>query len=101
MKKLPLTLSNISESIDDDALAPFHLDDLGRAVRHTAVIDEPSYATLLGCIDDRVVIDPEEVAAADAALKISMLSEICNLLPHFLADILDNHVVLGDVLHGV
>ena len=38
-----LTLGNIALRIDDDSLALFHCDDLGRAVGHTTVVDESSY----------------------------------------------------------
>lgn len=96
-----LVLRDVPKSVDDDSLAALHLDDFRRAVRHAAVIDEASNPALFGRINDRVVINPEKIAAPNTAFKVSVLSELGNLLPHFLTDVLDNHVILRDVFHGI
>ena len=61
-----LTLGNIAQRIDDDSLALFHCDDLGRAVRHTTVVDESGNTAFLCRIDDSILVYSEEVTASDA-----------------------------------
>ena len=96
-----LTLSNVAESIDNNPLAALDFDDFRCAVRHAAMVDEPCDAALLGCVDDGILVNAEEVTAANAALEVSPLAQFGNLLADLLTDVLDNHVVLVDVFHGV
>jgi hypothetical protein len=95
------TFFDIAQGIDDDTLCAFDLDDLGGAIGGARVINEPSDATLLGGVDDGVLIDTEEVAASDTALHIFLLPHVCHLLSNNLSNVLDDHVVCRDVLHGV
>jgi len=96
-----LVFSDISQCIDDNSFALVHRDDLSRAVGHTTVVDEPSNTTLLRCIHDGILIDSEEVTASNSALEITVLTKICDLLSDFLTNVLDDHVIHSNVLHGI
>lgn len=63
-----LTLCDISQRVDDNPLALLYSDDFCRAIRHTTVVDESGDSTFLRCVNDCVLIDPEEVTAPDTAL---------------------------------
>ena len=69
-----LTLVDLLHSIDDDPLGAFHFDNLCRAIGHAGMIDESSYAPLFGSVDDRVLVDSEQVATADALLVVDFFS---------------------------
>ena len=100
-KRDTLTLCNVTQGIDDDALAALNLDNLGRAIWHATMVDEPCDATFLGRVDDGVVVDSEEITAANTALKVSIFAKLSNLLTNLLADVLNDHLVFGNVLHRV
>jgi hypothetical protein len=95
------TLCDVTKRVDDDPFALFHCDDLGCAVGHATVVDESRNAALFGRINDSVLVDSEKVTASDAALEVAVFAEICNLLSDFLTNVFDDHVVRGDILHGV
>lgn len=42
----------------------------------TAVVDEPGQVAALGRVDDDVLIDPEQVAAANAFLLVASLAHV-------------------------
>lgn len=65
------------------------------------MIDESRNSSSLCGIDDGVLVDSEEITAADSALQVSSFSHIGNLLTHFLSDILDDHVIGSDVFLGI
>ena len=96
-----LTHGNVAECVNDNPLTALNLDDLGCTVWHATVIDETCDTSLLRRVYHSAVVDSEQVTTADAAFKIALLSDFRNLLSNLLANILNNHVVLGDVLHGV
>ncbi len=62
------------------------------------MVDEAGDATLLGRVDDRVLVDTEQVTAAHALLEVSHLANLRNLLADLLANVLDDHVVFVDIL---
>ena len=95
------TLRNITERVYYNPLTTLDFDDLGSTVWHTAVIDESGYTTPLCGVDDGILINSEEVAAANATLQVASFSKIGDLLSNFLAHILDDHVVHWNVLHGI
>jgi len=96
-----LTLRNITERVNDNPLTTLDFDDLGSTVWHTAMIDEPGNTAPLCGVDDGIFINSEEVAASNAALQVSSFSKIGDLLSNFLANILNDHVVHWNVLHGI
>ena len=65
------------------------------------MVDESSNAPSLRGIDDRVLVDPEQVAAADAALQVLPLSHVCYLLTDLFPNVFDYHVVSGNIFHGI
>lgn len=56
-----LTLANIPQGIDDDTLRVVDANNLRCAVGRAAVIDKPSNAAHLGCVDDSVLVNAEKV----------------------------------------
>ena len=64
------------------------------------VVDEAGEVAAHGGVDDGVVIDAEEVAAADAHGLVGLLPDIRHLLADYFSNVLDDHVVAVDVLHG-
>lgn len=54
-----LTLTDVSQSIDDNSLRTFDFDDLGSTIWIAAVIDETSDAAALCCVNHGVFVDPE------------------------------------------
>ena len=93
-----LTSRNILEGIDDDSLRALDLDDLRRTIRRAAVVDEPRDATLLRRINDRVLVDSEEVTGANTLQVVLGLAEIGDALSDLLTYVFDDHVVDCDVL---
>lgn len=92
---------NIPQSVYNNSFAAIDFYDFGGTIRSAAVIDEPGDATSFRCIDNRVLIDSEKITAADSAFQISPLSHVCNLLPHFFADVFDNHIIGRDIFFRV
>jgi len=95
------TLPNVPQGVDDNPLAPFHLDNLGCAIWVTAMVDEARNATTLGGVDYSVFVNPEEIAASDAALQVLSFPHVGHLLSDFLTHILNNHVVGSNVFHCI
>lgn len=65
-----------------------------------AVVDEPREVAALGRVDDGLQVDPEEVRAADAGRLVLGLPEVGHARPDHLPDVLDDHLVRRDRLHG-
>ena len=65
------------------------------------MVDESRNATLLGCVDDSIVINTKQITASNATLEVTILANFGDLLSNLLSDILDDHVVLCNVLHSV
>ena len=66
----------------------------------TAMVDEPGEISALGRIHDVVEVDPEEVTGADTLLLVTLLSHVREDGPHVVSDVLDDHLVGGNVLEG-
>jgi hypothetical protein len=98
---LGLTLGNVLERIDDNSPGAVDFDNLCRAVGRTAMVDEASNATLLRCVDNLVISHTEEVTASDTLFVVFDLAKIGHFLTYFFADIFDDEVVGGNILHGV
>jgi hypothetical protein len=96
-----LTLPNIPQGVDDNTLCVVYADNLGCTVWCTAVVDKTSNTTHLCRIDDRILVNTEEVTGSDTLLVVSHLAQICNALSDLLADILDDHVVGCNVLLSI
>lgn len=95
------TSFNVPERINDDALTPIDLDDLGRTVWRTAVVDESRNTTALRSVNHRILIDTEKVTTADSALEIPALAHVRHLLPYLFTDVLNDHIISSDILLGV
>ena len=65
------------------------------------MVDEARQISSLGGVNDRISIDPEEVAAPDAKLLVPSLPLVGGALPDGLPDVLDDHLIGRDGLHGV
>lgn len=92
---------DVPQSVYNDSLAAIHFYDLSCTVRGAAMVDESCNASSLRCIYNCVFIDPEEVTATDPAFKIPPFPHICNLLPDFLSDVFDDHVVGRYILFSI
>ena len=64
------------------------------------MVDEPGEISALGRIHDVVGVDPEEVTGSDALLLVTLLSHVREDGPHVVPDVLDDHLVGGNVLEG-
>lgn len=60
-----LTLTDVTQGIDDNAFGVVNSDNLRCAVRCTAVINETRNATHLCCVDNCIFVDTEQVAGPD------------------------------------
>src|SRR3954469_7929721 len=98
---LKIPLHDIPQRVDDNSLAPFNLDNLCCTVWRAAVVDESCNTTSLGSVDHCVFINPKQITASDATLQVSSLSHVRYLLPNLLTHVFYDHVISGDVLHGV
>lgn len=96
-----LTSVYVSQRIYDNSLAPIHSDDLGCAIWRAAMVDESCDSATFCGIDNRILINAEQIAASNATLQVSPLSHIGNLLSDLLTDIFNNHVVGRNVLFSV
>ena len=65
------------------------------------MVDKPSQVASLGSVNDGIGVNPEQVAASDTQLLVARLALVGQALPDGLADILDDHLVCRDRLHGV
>lgn len=87
---------DVGLGVDDNLLLAIDRDDARRAVRDAAVVDQATEIALLGRVHDQVVVDSEQVAAADALALILLLATVCDLSPDHLADVLDDHLAAWD-----
>lgn len=95
------TSLDVSERVNHNTFTAIDLDDLGGTIGRAAMIDEPRNSTPLRRINDRILINSEQITAANPTLEISSFSHIGNLLPNLFTNILDNHVIGRDILLGV
>ena len=65
------------------------------------MVDKPGQISALGGIYDAMCVDTEQITAADALLAVDDLAFVGHDLSDALPDVLDDHLVCGDVLHGV
>ena len=65
------------------------------------MVDKSGNTAAFCGINDRIFVNSKKITASYPALQISSLSHIGYLLPNFLADVFNNHIVGGDVLLGV
>jgi len=93
-----LLLFDISQRIDNDPLRPIHPNNLRCTVWHARMVDEACNAALLRSVNDCILVDAEQVAAADALFLVYLLAEICNALANLLAYVLNNHVLSANIL---
>ena len=87
------TSFDVPECVNHNTLTTINLDDLGSTVRRTAVIDEPGNSTSFGRVDDRILVNTEQITTTNSALEIPALAHICHLLTHFFTDVFDDHIV--------
>ena len=66
----------------------------------TTVVDEARHVSVLRSVYDRVVVDAEQVAAAEPHRLVLLLSLISDGLPDHLTHVLHNHLVGSDRLQG-
>ena len=64
------------------------------------MVDEPGEVAALGGVHDVVEVDPEEVARPDALLLVALLAHVGQHGADVVADVLDDHLVGGNVLEG-
>lgn len=57
------------------------------------MIDKTCDSTSFGGINDGVLINSEEITAANSTLEISSFSHVGDLLPDFLTHIFNDHVI--------
>ena len=75
-------------------------DDFGDAVGVAGVVDVPRHVARHGRVEHAVVVKPEHVDAA-VLLRVTLLSDVRQLGPDDLADVLDDHLVLFEVASRV
>ena len=63
------------------------------------MVDEACQVAIVRGVDDVVVVDAEEVAAAHAGHLVAALPLICHGLPHHLPHVLNQHLVCSYGLH--
>jgi hypothetical protein len=64
------------------------------------VIKESSIIAFKCSVNDKVIVKSEHVAVSKTSLLIVLLSQVCDLVPHNLSNVLAHDVSLVDVLHG-
>lgn len=62
------------------------------------MVDETGEVAALGGINDGVMVDAEEVAAANANCFVFLLAHVSDRLTHHITHVLDNHLLSGDWL---
>ena len=66
----------------------------------TTVVDEPRHVSVFRCVNDRVVVDTEQIAAAQSHGLVSPLPLVSDGLSDHLTDVLNHHLVRCDRLQG-
>ena len=66
----------------------------------TAVVDESRHVSIFSSVNDRVMVNPEEIAAAESHRFIPPLPLVSDGLPDHLTDVLDHHLVRSDGFQG-
>ena len=66
----------------------------------TTVVDEACHVAVLRSVYDRVVVDAEQVTAAESHSLVLLLTLVGDGLPDHLTHVLHHHLVRGDRLQG-
>ena len=95
-----LSLQNIPPSEDNNMLLfeQFVRRDHPRVgIRAAWMVDKPRHAAQFSGVDDVLLVQPKEVAAAHALLLIPRLPLVRHDLPDFLPDVFHDHLMLGEM----
>eukprot|EP00047_Mylnosiga_fluctuans_P007828 m.255721 g.255721 ORF g.255721 m.255721 type:complete len:463 (-) comp19679_c0_seq1:1533-2921(-) len=88
---------DVIEGVDDDLGRAFEEDNLCGAVGLAAVVHEPADGARVRCVDDSDRTQTEEIAAANTLLGVLLFAAVCDDWPDQVADVLDDHLVGGNV----
>ena len=66
----------------------------------TTMVDEPRHIPVFRCVNDRIVVDTKQIAAAKSHCFVSPLPLVSDGLADHLTDVLNHHLVRCDWLQG-
>lgn len=76
----------------NDMLQPLHRDNFGWTVSITRVVQVPCLVPEESCINNVLLVQSEKVAISYSFLVIDFFPLVCNLVPDFLSNILNDYV---------